>query len=103
MNLYYVAAIQGDLIFQGFAASTTALALDLERVIRSEDGSLEPAGLSASLELNTERIVSPAIITKPDSSPDTNSVPWKSASSEFGQGPSVPIQTSLLNEALDLM
>ena len=29
-NLNYVAAIRGDLIFQGFAAPTTALALDLE-------------------------------------------------------------------------
>ena len=27
-NLHYVADIQGDLIFQGFAASTTALTLD---------------------------------------------------------------------------
>ena len=37
-NLDYVADIRGDLIFQGFAAPTTALALDLERVTRSEDG-----------------------------------------------------------------
>lgn len=77
-NLNYVADIRGDLIFQGFAASTTAPALDPERIIRSEDGSLEPAGLSAALELNTgkpKRIASPAIIAMLDSSPDTNSEP----------------------------
>ena len=62
-NLNYVADIRGDLIFQGFAAPTTTSALDPERVTRSEDGSLEPAGLSAAIELDTrepEGIASPA-------------------------------------------
>ena len=77
-NLIYVADIRGDLIFQGFAAPTTTPALDPEHITRSEDGSLEPAGLSAALELNTgipERIASPTIIAKSDSSPDTDSEP----------------------------
>ena len=52
-NLNYVADIRGDLIFQGFAAPTTALALDPERITRSEDGSLEPAGLLTIMELAT--------------------------------------------------
>ena len=37
-NLNYVTDIRGDLIFQGFAAPTTASALDPEHFIRSEDG-----------------------------------------------------------------
>ena len=37
-NLDYVADIRGDLIFQGFATPTSALALDPERATRSEDG-----------------------------------------------------------------
>ena len=37
-NLNCVADIQGDLIFEGFAASTTALALDPEQTARSEEG-----------------------------------------------------------------
>ena len=37
-NLNYVADIRGDLIFQGFAAPTTALDLDLEHVTRSKTG-----------------------------------------------------------------
>ena len=45
-NLKYVADIRGDLIFEGFAAPATALALDPEQTTRSEDGSLEPARLS---------------------------------------------------------
>ena len=66
-NLNYVADIRGDLIFQGFAAPTTTPALDLERVTRSEDRSLEPARLSAAIELNTgypERIAPPTVVTK---------------------------------------
>ena len=46
-NLNYVADIRGDLIFEGFMAPTTALALDPEQTVGSKDGSLEPAGLSA--------------------------------------------------------
>ena len=67
-NLNYVADIRGDLNFQGFAAPSTAPALDPERVTRSEDGSLEPAGLSVAIELNTgepERIAPLEVITKP--------------------------------------
>ena len=45
-NLNYVTDIQGDLIFEGFATPTIALALDPEQTIRSEDGSVEPTGLS---------------------------------------------------------
>ena len=102
-NLNYVADIRGDLIFQGFEAPTTAPALDPERVTRSEDGSLEPAGIPAALRLHTERIASPAIIARPDSSPDTGSEPLKSTSCELGPETSIPVQTTLLNEALDLM
>ena len=49
-NLNYVADIRGDLNFEEFAAPIAAPALDPERVVRSEEGSLEPAGLSASME-----------------------------------------------------
>ena len=62
-NLNYVADIRGDLIFQGFAASSMAPPLDPEHVTESEDGTLEPTGLSAAIELNTEHtegVVSPA-------------------------------------------
>ena len=52
-NLNYVADIRGDLIFQGFVAPTTALALDLEQTAGSEDGSAEPTGLSKIVELTT--------------------------------------------------
>ena len=37
-KLDYVADIRGDLVFQGFASPTSDLALDSERVARSEDG-----------------------------------------------------------------
>ena len=47
-NLDYVADIRGDLIFQGFATPTSALALDPEHIARSEDGLPELAGLSAA-------------------------------------------------------
>ena len=50
-NLNYVANVQGDLIFQRFATSTATPALDPELLTESEDGSLEPAGLSAAIEL----------------------------------------------------
>ena len=52
-NLKYVADIQGDLIFQGFTTPTSALALDPERIARSEDGITEPAGLSAATKPST--------------------------------------------------
>ena len=52
-NLNYLADIQGDLIFEGFAASTTALALDPKQTAGSEDGSSEPTGLSAIMKLTT--------------------------------------------------
>ena len=105
-NLDYVADIRGDLIFQGFTTPTSALALDPECIAASEDGILEPAGLSAATKPSTgepEEVVSLATITKPDSSPDTSSKPSKPASCELSQETSIPVQTSLLNEALDLM
>ena len=52
-NLDYVADIQGDLIFQGFATPTFALALDPDRIARLEDGILEPAGLSVAAKPGT--------------------------------------------------
>ena len=70
--------IIADLIFEGFATPTTALALDPEQTTRSEDGSLEPAGLSATIELttgylegiaslvNSESNRAPLVIEKPD-------------------------------------
>ena len=94
---------------------TSALALDPERITRSEDGITEPAGLFAATKPNTrepEEVVSLATIRKPDSSPDTGSEPSESASCELGQGVSfppystdflLPGQTSPLSEALDLM
>ena len=54
-NLNYVADNRGDLIFERFAALITALALDTEQAIRSEDGSLERAGLSALMDLLSEK------------------------------------------------
>ena len=51
-NLSYVADIRGDLIFQGFAASTTAPASYPEHLIESENGNLEPAELFAAIKLN---------------------------------------------------
>ena len=47
-NLDYVADIRGDLIFQGFTTPTSALALEPERIARSEDGITEPVGLSTT-------------------------------------------------------
>ena len=88
-NLDYVADIRGDLVFQGFATPTFALALDPERITRFEDRIPEPAGLSAAIEPSTgepKEVVSPAIFMKPDSSPDTGSEPSESASCELGQG-----------------
>ena len=123
-NLNYVADIRGDLIFEGFAAPTAALALDPERTTRSEDGNLEPAGLPAIMELatgdpegtatlaNPKTNQAPLVAKAPDSPSDFKSELSRSASSELGQGTSVPpnpmdprfpVQTSLLNEALDLM
>ena len=59
-NQNYVADIRGDLIFEGFAAPITALALDPEQTIRSEDGSVKPTGLSAANRIieDLEAIVS---------------------------------------------
>ena len=88
-NLDYVADIRGDLIFQGFATPTSALALDPELIARSEDGLPEPAGLSTATKPSTgepKEVVSMATITKPDSSPDTGSELSESASCELGQG-----------------
>ena len=53
-NLDYVADIRGDLIFQGFTTPTSTLALDSERIARSEDGIPEPAGLSATTKPSME-------------------------------------------------
>ena len=47
-NLHYVADIQGALIFGGFVAPITVLALDPEQTTRFEDGSSEPTGLPAA-------------------------------------------------------
>ena len=114
-NLDYVADIRGDLIFQGFATPTSTLALDPERIARSKDGITEPAGLSVATKPSTgepEEVVSPAIIIKSDSSPNTGSGPSESALCEFDQGVSflsystnslLPDRTSPLSEALDLM
>ena len=52
-NLDYVADIRADLIFQGFATPTFALALDPEHNTRSEDGVPGPAGLSAAIVPST--------------------------------------------------
>jgi hypothetical protein len=123
-NLNYVADIRRDLIFEGFTAPTTALALDPEQITGSGDGSLEPAGLSAIMELTTgdpEETASsaspesnriPFITVGPDSSPDSKSELLSSMTSKHGQeafaSPSakdfgLPVQSSPLNEALDLM
>ena len=42
-NLDYVADIRGDLIPQGFTTPTSALALETERLTRTEDGISKPA------------------------------------------------------------
>ena len=95
-NLNYVTNIRGDLIFEGFAAPTTALALDPEQTVGSEDGSLEPAGLFATncIIKDPEAIVStvslesdwvPPIIKRPDSPPDSRSELSKSVTSGHGQ------------------
>ena len=47
--------------------------------------------------------MSPTLIIKPDSFPNTSPGPSQHASCGLGQGTPVPAQTSLLNEALDLM
>ena len=57
------------MIFEGFAASTTALALDPEQTAGSEDGSLEPTGLTTIMKLTAgdpEATVSSASTTKKD-------------------------------------
>ena len=54
---------------------TSALALEPERVSRSEDGLSKPARLSVATKPSMgepEEVVSLATITKPDSSPDTD-------------------------------
>ena len=53
-NLNYVADIRGDLIFEGFPAPTTALALDPKRTTRTEDVSLKPARPSAANRTNED-------------------------------------------------
>ena len=52
-NLDYVADIRGDLIFQGFTTPTSALALEPERLARTEDGISKPAGLSVATRPST--------------------------------------------------
>ena len=95
-DLNYVADIRGDLIFEGFAAPTTALALDPEQTIRSEDGSLEPTGLSATNRVirdpeailsmaNSESVQVPPINERPDSPPDSRSELSKSASIRYSK------------------
>ena len=114
-NLDYVADIRGDLIFQGFTTPTSALALEPERVARSEDGISKPAGLFVATKPSKgkpEEALSLATITKLDSSSDTGSELPKSPPCEFGRGipfppyspdSFLPRQTSPLSEALDLM
>ena len=110
------------MIFEGFAAPTAALALDPEQITRSEDGSLEPAGLPALMELATGDLEgtgssanpktnwAPLVAKVPDSPSDFKSELSRSASSERGQevltlvSPAdslFSVQTLLLNEALD--
>ena len=75
-NLDYIAVIRGDLIFQGIAPPTYALALDPECIARSEDGLSELVGLSATLRPivdEPEEVVSPAAIMEPDPSPNIGS------------------------------
>lgn len=115
----YIADVQGDLVFEGFLASAAAphegstsnppsdsvqgstlvpaLALDPKRTTRSEDGRINPAGLSAITELPagdlevTMPSVGPEssgtlpVIGKPDSSPVLNSKLSRSASTKLGQ------------------
>ena len=123
-NLNYVADIRGDLIFQGFTASTAAPTLDPEHLVEFEDGSLEPAGPFAGIELNTgdtegivspanpESLLAPSILIEPDSPPCTSSELSRSVLHELDQGNLVPphstdsrflVHTSPLHEALDLM
>ena len=100
-----------------------ALTLDLERTTLSEDGRINPVGLSPIMELptgdsdETMPSVDPEsngtlpVIGKPDSPLDVNSELSRSTSIELSQvvitGPSsagleTPVQLSLLNETLDL-
>ena len=123
-NLNYVADIQGELIFEGFAAPIAALALDPKRVARSEDGSLEPAGLSATMEFatgdpeGTASVANPKMNRTPlnaqasDTPPDFKSELSGSVLSRRDQEAPTPdspadslfsAQTSPLNEALDMM
>ena len=70
-TLNYVADIRGDLIFEGFAATTAASTLDPEWTTGSEDGNLEPARLSAVMELATGDPVG----TASSANPKTNRPP----------------------------
>ena len=103
-NLNYVADIRGDLIFDGFVTPITALASDPKQAVRSEDGSLEPTGLSALMELATGEA--------PDTLPDSKSklsryVPRRRL--QEAPTPDCPtdsrfsVHPSPLNEALNLM
>ena len=101
-----------------------ALALNPGRTTLSEDGRVNPAGLSPITELlagdpdattpsaDPESNGTLPVIGKPDSPLDTNSELSRSASIGHSQvaftmpstaGPQFPVQPSLLNEALDLM
>ena len=92
------------MIFEGFAVPIAALALDQEQANMSEDGSLEPVGLFALMEL--------AVGEAPDTLPDSRSKLSRSVSSGHRQETTIPdsptdsrffVQPSPLNEALDLM
>ena len=83
-------------MFEGFAASTIALALYLEQTAGSEDGSLKPAGLSAmKLTIGDPEAISssaspesgwvPRIMESPDSPPDSSSEPPMPVPSKCGQ------------------
>ena len=114
-NLDYVADIRGDLIFQGIAPPTYALALDPESIARSEDELFELAKLSTTLRPiveEPEEVVSPADMMGSDPSPDTGSESSEPMSHLFGQGVSLSPystgsllsgQTLPLSEAPDLM
>ena len=92
------------MVFEGFAVPIAALTLDPEQADRSEDGNLEPAGLSARMELAAGEAL--------DTPPDSRSELSRSVSSGCWQEtltPDSPLnsrfsaQPSPLNEALDLM
>ena len=82
-NLDYVADIRGDLIVQGFTTLTSALALDPEQIMTSEDGKLNPAMEavdSVALEPHTDLISGEACVIGTSASfPTISSEPRASA------------------------